>query len=72
MLQTAKPLFLLLDLYLPLDLEWEIDRDLITIKEQLGEGAFGLVMKGEAYGLLEMGVTSTVAVKMLKGIQITF
>ncbi|EDO43236.1 predicted protein, partial [Nematostella vectensis] len=56
-----------LDFYeLPIDEDWEIDRSQITIKEQLGEGAFGLVMKAEALGLTDMPYRHTVAVKMLK------
>ncbi|XP_031562081.1 fibroblast growth factor receptor 2-like isoform X2 [Actinia tenebrosa] len=51
---------------LPLDEDWEIDRSQITIKEQLGEGAFGLVMKGEAVGIPDQPSVQTVAVKMLK------
>lgn len=34
--------------------------------KQLGSGAFGVVMKGEAYELMEAGVATTVAVKMAK------
>ena len=52
---------------LPLDKDWEIDRNQIVIKEQLGEGAFGLVMKGEATALTDMPNRCTVALKMLKG-----
>ena len=51
----------------PLDDDWEIDRNQIAIKEQLGEGAFGLVMKGEATALTDMPNRCTVALKMLKG-----
>lgn len=52
---------------LPCDEEWEINRAQITIREQLGEGAFGLVMRGDAVGLTDMPSTCSVAVKMLKG-----
>ncbi|KAL9983806.1 hypothetical protein ACROYT_G006036 [Oculina patagonica] len=51
---------------LPCDEEWEIDRSQITLREQLGEGAFGLVMRGDAVGLPDMPSTCSVAVKMLK------
>lgn len=34
--------------------------------KQLGSGAFGVVMKAEAYELEEPGVATTVAVKMVK------
>lgn len=34
--------------------------------KQLGSGAFGVVMKAEAYELEESGVATTVAVKMVK------
>ncbi|XP_067037569.1 fibroblast growth factor receptor 2-like isoform X3 [Acropora muricata] len=46
--------------------EWEIDRSLLTIREHLGEGAFGLVMKADAVGLPDMPSTCSVAVKMQK------
>ncbi|XP_015756865.1 PREDICTED: fibroblast growth factor receptor 2-like isoform X2 [Acropora digitifera] len=51
---------------LPCDEEWEIERSLLTIREQLGEGAFGLVMRADAVGLPDMPTTNSVAVKMLK------
>ena len=38
----------------------------MSIKEPLGEGAFGLVVKAEAYGLAGYPKCHTVAVKMLK------
>lgn len=34
--------------------------------KQLGSGAFGVVVKGEAMGIFEEGVATTVAVKMVK------
>ena len=52
---------------LPCDEEWEIDRSQITLREQLGEGAFGLVMRADAVGLPDLPSTCSVAVKMLKG-----
>ncbi|CAB3994735.1 fibroblast growth factor receptor 2-like isoform X1 [Paramuricea clavata] len=52
---------------LPYDEEWEIDESQLSIKEEpLGEGAFGLVMKAEAYDLPGYPKCHTVAVKMLK------
>lgn len=50
---------------LPLDKQWEFPRDKLVLGKPLGEGAFGLVMKGEASGLNKVPIT-TVAVKMLK------
>lgn len=52
---------------LPMDSEWEIPRDSLFLGKSLGEGAFGKVVKGEGHSLLKQGVTSVVAVKMLKG-----
>jgi hypothetical protein len=52
--------------YLPVDLVWEFGRDNLTLGKKLGEGAFGEVVLGEALGLLEPGLVSTVAVKKLK------
>ncbi|XP_044256140.1 fibroblast growth factor receptor homolog 1-like isoform X2 [Tribolium madens] len=51
---------------LPMDSDWEIPRSLLCLGKSLGEGAFGKVVKAEAVGLLKPGVTSIVAVKMLK------
>ena len=55
-------------LEIPLDREWEIDRESLILGETLGEGAFGVVVKAEALCLIpKSGSVSTVAVKMLKG-----
>ena len=51
----------------PIDLNWEFPRSQLFLGEKLGEGAFGKVFKGEAKGLVKTGVTTDVAVKMLKG-----
>jgi len=42
---------------------WELSRDLIHLKEEIGQGAFGLVRKAEVKG---KGESTVVAVKMLK------
>ena len=56
------------DVYeLPCDEEWEIERSQLTLKEQLGEGAFGLVVRADAVGLSNLPARCSVAVKMLKG-----
>lgn len=52
---------------LPMDSDWEIHRELLTLGKSLGEGAFGKVVKAEGIGILRPGVNSVVAVKMLKG-----
>lgn len=52
---------------LPLDVDWEFPREHLQLGKSLGEGAFGKVVKAEAYGILQTKVTTTVAVKMLKG-----
>lgn len=52
---------------LPMDSEWEIPRDQLFLGKSLGEGAFGKVVKAEGHGLLKQGISSIVAVKMLKG-----
>ncbi|XP_071442335.1 fibroblast growth factor receptor 4-like, partial [Hetaerina americana] len=51
---------------LPLDSEWEFPRELLCLGKTLGEGAFGKVVHAEAQGIIRQGVTTTVAVKMLK------
>ncbi|KAK2187383.1 hypothetical protein NP493_167g01010 [Ridgeia piscesae] len=51
---------------IPLDKEWEFQRDKLTLGEMLGEGAFGMVVKAEAKGISGKNGAQTVAVKMLK------
>lgn len=57
---------------LPLDSMWEFPRDELTMGKSLGEGAFGKVVRAEALGILQQGISSTVAVKMLKGKELNF
>lgn len=57
---------------LPLDSDWEFPRDQLTMGKSLGEGAFGRVVKAEAQGILQQGIATVVAVKMLKGKKYTF
>ena len=50
---------------------WEVSRENVTIEKVIGKGAFGQVAQGSAWNLpLEKG-TTTVAVKMLKGILVS-
>lgn len=51
---------------LPLDTKWEFPRERMVLGDRLGEGAFGLVVKGEALGIFKDNNSVTVAVKMLK------
>ncbi|KAK9496951.1 hypothetical protein O3M35_012851 [Rhynocoris fuscipes] len=51
---------------LPLDSDWEFPRSELILSETLGEGAFGKVVKAEATGIVQQGLTTVVAVKMLK------
>ncbi|CAH1393820.1 unnamed protein product [Nezara viridula] len=55
-----------LEYELPLDSDWEFPRENLVLGETLGEGAFGKVVKAEAVGVIQPGITSIVAVKMLK------
>ena len=54
-------------MYYPLDEKWEIDRQCLIIKEQIGAGAFGVVNRATGFGLPGLPQQCTVAVKMLKG-----
>lgn len=51
---------------MPLDPAWEFTRDKLVLGKPLGYGAFGQVIKGEAYGLNGVEGPTVVAVKMLK------
>ncbi|XP_055955150.1 proto-oncogene tyrosine-protein kinase receptor Ret [Patella vulgata] len=49
-----------------IDVNWEFPRDNLILEDNLGEGEFGQVVRGRAYGLDVEDVYTTVAVKMLK------
>ncbi|XP_075235082.1 vascular endothelial growth factor receptor 1-like [Lycorma delicatula] len=51
---------------LPYKDRFEFPRKKLKLGKQLGSGAFGVVLKGEAEGILEPNVVTTVAVKMVK------
>ncbi|PNF14062.1 hypothetical protein B7P43_G03563 [Cryptotermes secundus] len=51
---------------LPYDKKWEFPRDKLKLGKQLGAGAFGVVLKAEAWGIVEGEMKTTVAVKMVK------
>lgn len=54
---------------IPFDPDWEVDRNLFVTTETLGEGAFGVVVKANASGLVRGEEEHpTVAIKMLKGL----
>lgn len=55
---------------LPLDESWEFSRENLKLGQKLGQGAFGKVIEAEAYGILQINVSTTVAIKMLKGLMI--
>lgn len=51
-----------------LDEKWEVFRELICIKDFVGEGVFGYVVRVEVFELLgNIIIFCTVVVKMLKG-----
>ena len=57
---------------LPLDERWEFPRQNLVLGKSLGEGAFGHVVQAQANGIITPNTTTTVAVKMLKGIGLEF
>ncbi|GLD54768.1 receptor-type tyrosine-protein kinase FLT3 [Lates japonicus] len=48
------------------DLKWEFPRENLELGQELGSGAFGMVVQATAYGISKPGVSQQVAVKMLK------
>lgn len=51
---------------LPYEKEYEFDRAKLKLGKQLGAGAFGRVLKAQAFGIVPWERSSTVAVKMVK------
>ncbi|XP_063923158.1 vascular endothelial growth factor receptor 1-like isoform X3 [Zophobas morio] len=51
---------------LPYDKKWEFPIEKLKLGKQLGSGAFGVVMKGVAKGIVDGEESTTVAVKMVK------
>ncbi|KAJ6633342.1 Platelet-derived growth factor receptor alpha, partial [Pseudolycoriella hygida] len=51
---------------LPYDKKYEFPREKLKLGKQLGAGAFGVVVKGLAHGILPYEEETTVAVKMVK------
>lgn len=51
---------------LPYDKKYEFPREKLKLGKQLGAGAFGVVVKGLAQGILPYEDETTVAVKMVK------
>ncbi|XP_044019285.1 vascular endothelial growth factor receptor 1-like [Aphidius gifuensis] len=51
---------------LPYDKRFEFSSDNLVLGKQLGSGAFGVVRRAEANGIVKKGTKTTVAVKMVK------
>ncbi|XP_056648328.1 vascular endothelial growth factor receptor 1-like isoform X1 [Diorhabda sublineata] len=51
---------------LPYDKKWEFPIERLKLGKQLGSGAFGIVLKGEAKHIIDGEPITTVAVKMVK------
>lgn len=48
------------------DQKWEFPRENLELGDELGSGAFGMVVQATAYGINKPGISQQVAVKMLK------
>ncbi|XP_036934621.1 receptor-type tyrosine-protein kinase FLT3 [Acanthopagrus latus] len=46
--------------------KWEFPRENLELGDELGSGAFGMVVQATAYGINKPGISQQVAVKMLK------
>ena len=60
--------------YVPLNpatRSWEVSRENVAIQKKIGEGSFAQVAQGTAWNLPFKKGTTTVAVKMLKGIMVS-
>ena len=57
---------------IPIDGVWEVDRDKLHMGPLVGEGEFGVVKRGCATDITEVGVSTPVAIKLLKGVVCTF
>ena len=55
---------------IPYDVDWDIDRENVRLLGTIGEGAFGRVLKAEAYIPRLGSMRLTVAVKTLKGLTV--
>ena len=55
----------------PATRSWEVPRENVTIEKLIGKGSFGKVAQGTAWNLSLERETTTVAVKMLKGILVS-
>ena len=55
----------------PATRSWEVLRENVTIQKVIGKGSFGQVAQGTAWNLPLVKGTTTVAVKMLKGILVS-
>ncbi|XP_051172493.1 vascular endothelial growth factor receptor 1-like isoform X2 [Leptopilina boulardi] len=52
--------------HLPYDKKWEFPQEKLALGTQLGSGAFGVVRKAKAVGIMKNEKITTVAVKMIK------
>ncbi|XP_051172496.1 vascular endothelial growth factor receptor 1-like [Leptopilina boulardi] len=52
--------------HLPYDKKWEFPQEKLALGTQLGSGAFGVVRKARAVGIMKNEKITTVAVKMIK------
>jgi len=68
--QVSSDQTLISEYELPVDIDWELPREMLTLGKILGEGEFGKVVMADGKDLLKEGINSIVAVKMLKGIMI--